>query len=108
MRIWAWILGILIALNVGGAQPKETDDELRSKIQSHIDVIVDESAAIIDDVAESIRSNERLQDADQKLADAAEVAQDTAAELEQVLESAGSRMRDIFGADECAEEPAEE
>ncbi len=48
MRFLAWILGILFVMGVGGAKPKETDEELRGKVQAHIDAIIDEGAGIVD------------------------------------------------------------
>ena len=75
MRFLAWILGVLLALGAGGAKPKETDEELRNKIQSHIDTIVDEGAAIVDDVAESLRGNESLQEAEKFIQDVIDVAE---------------------------------
>ena len=99
----AWILGVLLALGAGGAKPKETDEELRNKIQSHIDTIVDEGAALVDDVAESLRGNESLQEAGKFIQDVIDVTEETAEDLEGVLDDARARVEERFGADGSAE-----
>ncbi len=107
MRLLAWILCLLFAIGTGGAQMKETDNALRDKVQAHIDTIVDEGAAIVDDVADSVRSDERVQEAEQFVKDMADAAEETAGELDDVLENARSRFGEILDADEAGETPAE-
>ena len=103
MRFLAWVLGLLFAFGAAGVKPAETDEELRDKVRSHIDVIVDESAAILDDVAESLREDERVQDAERFLQDVIDVTEETAEDLEDVLDDACARIDERFGTDASAE-----
>ena len=65
-------------LGAGFAQDKPAaDSELQAKVQEHMDVIVDESAAIVDDVVEEIRKDERVQDAEKFIDDVNEIVDNT-------------------------------
>ena len=97
MRFLAWVLGLLFAFGAAGVKPAETDEELRDKVRSHIDVIVDEGAAILDDVAESLREDERVQEAGRFLQDVIEVTGETAEDLEGVFDDACERIEERFG-----------
>ena len=103
MKIIAWLLSLFFAFTLGAetaSQPRETDEELRNKVQEHLDVIVDEGAAIVDDVTEEIRKDERVQEAEQFIQDVKDVAQDTAEDLSQVVENAKTRVEEKFGTGE--------
>ena len=66
MKFLSWLLSLFIAFSIGAEstrQPAESEEELRAKVQGHIDVIVDESAAMVDDVMEAARQDERVQKA---------------------------------------------
>ena len=68
MNFLAWLLSLIMAFSFGtqvGTREEETDDELRNRVQEHLDVIVDESAAILDDVTDAIREDERVKDAEE-------------------------------------------
>ena len=65
MNFLSWLLSIILAFTLGvqsGSQTTETDDELRSRVQEHLDVIVDEGAAIVDEVTESLRKDEKTEE----------------------------------------------
>ena len=53
------------ALGVSAGRAKPADSELEQKVQEHMDVIVDESAAMVDDVVEEVRKNEQVQNAEE-------------------------------------------
>ena len=85
-RWLGWVASLLLAFFVGagvGAPEKgETDSELQQKVQEHMDVIVDEAAAIVDDVAEEARKDERYQKAEEFVDDVREIADNTRADIE--------------------------
>ena len=100
MKFLAWLLSIFFAFNLGAQtadSPKETDDELRNKVQEHLDVIMDESAALVDDVADSIRNDERVQDAEQFIQNVQDVAEETLDDLNKVYEETKTRVEEKFG-----------
>ena len=89
--IFAFMLG------AGYAQDKPpADSELQQKVQEHMDVIVDESAAIVDDVMEEVRQDERVQQMEQFANDVNEIANNTRADIEA-----------HFGTPDTAEETAD-
>jgi len=112
MKFLAWLMSLFFAFNLGAEStkaPSASDDELKSRVQEHLDVIVDESAAIVDEVTESIRQDERVQHAEEVLQDAREIVEETRDELEQVGENTKNRVKEKFGTGEpAAEAPAEE
>ena len=112
MKFLAWLMSLFFAFNLGAEStkaPSASDDELKSRVQEHLDVIVDESAAIVDEVTESIRQDERVQHAEEVLQDAREIVEETRDELEQVGENTRNRVKEKFGTGEpAAEAPAEE
>lgn len=111
MKFLAWLMSLFFAFNLGAEStkaPSASDDELKSRVQEHLDVIVDESAAIVDEVTESIRQDERVQHAEEVLQDAREIVEETRDELEQVAENTRNRVKEKFGTGEpAAEAPAE-
>ena len=107
MNFLSWLLSILLAFTLGaqsGTKTTETDDELRNRVQEHLDVIVDESAAIVDEVTESIRKDEKVQEAEQFIQDVQDVTRETMDDLNQVAEDAKKRIEEKFGPTEEAEE----
>ena len=110
MNFLSWLLSIILAFTLGaqsGTKTTETDDELRNKVQEHLDVIVDESAAIVDEVTESIRKDEKVQEAEQFVKDVQEVAQETIDDLNQVAEDTKERIEEKFGPEDEAPETEE-
>ena len=100
MKFLAWLLSVFFAFNLGAQtadSPKETDDELRNKVQEHLDVIMDESAALVDDVTDSIRNDERIQDAEKFIQNVQDVAEETLDDLNQVYEDTKTRVEEKFG-----------
>ena len=79
---WLWSMGLAFFAGVNMGSNHETDSELQQKVQGHMDVIVDESAAIIDDVTEEVRKDERVQEAEQFVNDVKEIAQNTADDID--------------------------
>ena len=111
MKFLAWLLSLFIAFSLGAnnsaTQNTESDEELRNRVQQHLDVIADESAAIVDDVTESLRGDERVQQAEQFAKDVEEVARETWDDVSQAAEDAKTRVQEKFGKNETAESPAE-
>lgn len=111
MKILAWILSLLVAFGLGAsrntAPESETDAELRNRVQQHLDTIVDEGAAILDDVNQSIQKDPRVQEAEKFVGDAKEVAEETLQDLDKVYNDTKDRVEEKFGAGEAAQ-PAED
>ena len=106
MKFLIWLVSVFFAFNLGaGSQkvPTATDEELRGRVQEHIDVIVDESAAIVDEVTESLRENEQVQEMEKFLQDVREVTEETMDDLTQVAQDAKTRVEEKFGAGENPE-----
>ena len=100
-RFIGWLLSVTAAFFIGtsmaGDPSEKTDSELQQKVQAHMDVIVDESAGIVDDVMEEARKDERVQKAEEFVNDVREIAQNTADDIEE-----------HFGAEEAVTEGVEE
>ena len=108
MKFLAWVLSLFFAFNLGaqGTRPDtETDEELRNRVQEHLDVIVDESAAIVDEVTKEVREDPQVQEAVKFAEDVKEVAEETLEDLEGVAERTKERLEEKFGTKET---PAEE
>lgn len=100
MKFLAWLLSLLFAFNLGSqsaSTPTVTDEELRNKVQEHMDVIVDEGAALVDDVTDSIRNDDRVKDAEKFAQDVEEVTKETLDDLNQVYENTKNRVEEKFG-----------
>ncbi|MBQ8073384.1 MAG: hypothetical protein IJ231_06440 [Clostridia bacterium] len=111
MNFLAWLLSLIFAFSLGAESaktPAETDDALRNRVQEHIDVIVDESAAIVDEVTTEIRKDERVQDAEQFVQDVQDVADETLKDLNQVVEDTKTRVEEKFGKPADTSEPQTE
>ena len=97
MKILAWLLSLVFAFSLGAksqAPVRETDSELRQKVQQHLDTIVDESAALVDDVAESVRNDPLVQEVKETVESVQEAARETLEDVKQVVENAKERMED--------------
>ena len=90
--IFAFSLGAGFASN----QPS-VDPELQAKVQEHMDVIADESAAIVDDVLEEARKDEHVQK-----------AEEFANDVEEIVDNTVQDIHDHFGDEEETEELSEE
>jgi len=80
-----WLLSVILAFFAGASldnNDRAVDSELQQKVQGHMDVIVDETAGIIDDVTEEVRKNEDVQNAEQFVEDVKEIARNTADDIE--------------------------
>ena len=100
IRILEKVLLFLFAFSLGAGMAgdtKQVDPELQQKVQGHLDVIVDESAALVDDVLDEARKDERVQEAEEFVNDVREIAQNTADDIEA-----------HFGEEESTEEEPEE
>lgn len=109
MKLITWLVTLVLAFTLGSDygrnQPaRETDGELRDRVQQHLDVIVDESAAIVDDVTEAVRQNEHVQNAETFLQDAKDVAEETAEEVQTVIDHTKERIDEKFGTNDAASE----
>ena len=83
---FGWLLSLVLAfsagVSVGNRTEAPSNSELQQKVQDHMDVIVDESAAIVDDVTDEIRKNEHVQKAEEFADDVKEIAQNTKNDIE--------------------------
>ncbi|MBQ6322050.1 MAG: hypothetical protein IJI24_04180 [Lachnospiraceae bacterium] len=101
-----WLLSVTLAFFIGVNvnRDKPADSELQQKVQDHMDVIVDESAAIIDDVTDEIRSSDYVQDAEKFADDIKEIAQNTADDIEAHF---GTKEEAVTEAEEAISEAEE-
>ena len=82
--IFGRILAFIFAFTLGAgfaAERPETDSELKQKVQQHMDVIADESAAIVDDVLEEARKDEHVQKAQEFADDVSEIVDHTVEDI---------------------------
>ena len=81
MKLISWVLSLIFAFSLGAGvrsdNNTETNSELQQKVQDHMDVIVDEAAAIVDDVTAEIRQNEHVQEAEAFTEDVKEIVNNT-------------------------------
>ena len=101
MKLISWLLSIVVAFSLGAGvrTDREPNSELQQKVQDHMDVIVDEAAAIVDDVTEELRQNEHVQEAEAFAEDVKEIVNNTMDDI-----------KEHFGTEENASEadaPAE-
>ena len=78
-QFFNWLLSLLLAfgLGLGVSSGTTSDSELKQKVQDHMDVIVDESAAIVDDVVDEIRKDEHVKDTEKFFDDVSEIIDNT-------------------------------
>ena len=95
MKLISWLLSIVVAFSLGAGvrTDREPNSELQQKVQDHMDVIVDEAAAIVDDVTEELRQNEHVQEAEAFAEDVREIVNNTMDDI-----------KDHFGTEENASE----
>ena len=103
MRLLAWILCLLIALSSGSIKKEDTDGELRSKVQEHLDSIVDEGAAILDDVIEAIREDERVQETKEFVQDMIDITGETVEKMDEALDDARTQVEEKLSPEEPLE-----
>ncbi|MBO7373838.1 MAG: hypothetical protein J6U19_06350 [Oscillospiraceae bacterium] len=81
MKLISWVLSLIFAFSLGAGvrsdNNSETSSELQQKVQDHMDVIVDEAAAIVDEVTAEIRQNEHVQEAEAFADDVKEIVNNT-------------------------------
>ena len=84
MRFLAWLFSMIFAFNLGAGvnSDKPADSELEQKIRDHMDVIVDESAAMMDDIADEFRNNEHVKEAEAFAEDVREIVDNTKQDIE--------------------------
>lgn len=85
MKLIAWLLTFLFAFSLGAGTrdaDRPSDSELAQKVQAHMDVIVDESAAMVDDVVEEIRKDEHVQNAEAFVEDVGEIIDNTREDIQ--------------------------
>ena len=80
LKFIGWLLSVMFAFSLGAgtADPDRVPEtELERKVRDHMDVIVDESAAMVDDVVDEFRQNEYVQDAEAFADDVNEIIDNT-------------------------------
>lgn len=100
LKVLTWLFTVIFAFNMGAGvhrEPGENASELQKKVQEHMDVIVDETAAMVDDVVEEVRKDQRVQNAEAFVDDVKEIVDNTRDDIEA-----------HFGTAESAEENAAE
>ena len=79
LKVFAWLFSVIFAFNLGAGvkSDKPADSELEQKIRDHMDVIVDETAAMVDDVTDELRKNQKVQKAEEFVGDVKEIIDNT-------------------------------
>ena len=110
LKFLAWICSVVFAFNLGAGvgSDKEPETELQKKVQEHMDVIVDESAAMVDDVMEELRKDERVQNAEKFVNDVQEIVDNTKADIDAHFGSDEKAAEETAEEAEAVEEPAQE
>ena len=107
MKLVSWLLSLIFAFSLGAgvktAETEETNSELQQKVQDHMDIIVDEAAAIVDDVTEQIRQNEHVQEAEAFADDVKEIVNNT---MEDIKNHFGTAEEDDASAEADVEAEA--
>ena len=109
MKFLSWLFSVIFAFNLGAAakqEPREGASELQKKVQEHLDVIVDEAAAMVDDVVEEVRKDERVQSAEEFVGDVKEIVNNTVEDIHEHFDKPAEETTD--GAAEETAEPAKE
>ena len=75
--LFTFLFAFSLGASFGGQEKTTADSELQQKVQDHMDVIVDESAAIVDDVMEEARKNEHVKEAEDFVNDVTEIVNNT-------------------------------
>ncbi len=116
---WRWVLSVLIAFGLGttAGSGSPADSELQQKVQDHMDVITDEAAGIVDDVAEAAQDkwdkamdSEKAKKVKDFVNDVDEVVNNTIDDIQEHFgpESGASPVEEIESAVEEVESAAEE
>ena len=103
-----WLLSILLAFGLGtGVGANYADDpanaELKEKVEAHMDVIVDEAASIVDDVAAA--ADQKWEDV--KNSDEAQKVQQFKDDVDEIVSNTLNDIEEHFGPED-AESIAEE
>ena len=119
LKFIGWLLSVVFAFSLGAgtADPDRVPEtELERKVRDHMDVIVDESAAMVDDVVDELRQNEYVQDAEAFADDVNEIIDNTREDIkahfdkdeEEAEEGEITEAEEIEEAEEAVEEAVEE
>ena len=103
---------MIFAFSLGTGYHSEQPEasELQQKVQGHVDTIVDETAAIVDDIMDEARKDERVQNAEAFVDDVKEIVDNTVQDIhdhfdpEEAEEDAAGETDDA----EVTAEPAED
>ena len=106
LKALAWLLAMVLGFGAGASVGRnaERDEELEKKVQAHVDVIVDESAGIVDDVAESARKRREEAESELKDSDCYKKAKEFVDDMDEIVENTKSDVEAHFGDDETETE----
>lgn len=112
LRFLGWLFSVIFAFSLGTGYHAEKPEasELQQKVQGHVDTIVDETAAIVDDIMDEARKDERVQNAEAFADDVKEIVDNTVKDIHDHF-GPEETEEDADGEAETAEvpvEPAEE
>ncbi len=84
LKVFAWLFSVIFAFNLGAGvnSDQPADSELEQKIRDHMDVIVDETAAMVDDVTDELRKNEKVKEAEDFVNDVQEIIDNTKEDID--------------------------
>ena len=82
-KILGWLLSLVLAFFIGASVSRRepSDSELQQKVQDHMDIIIDESAARVDDVIDEVRENEHVKKAEEFADNVGEIVDNTVEDI---------------------------
>ena len=114
-KILGWLLSLVLAFFIGASVSRRepSDSELQQKVQDHMDIIIDESAALVDDVIDEVRENEHVKKAEEFADSVGEIVDNTVEDIhahfdEPESESEADAAEEAGEAAEAAEDAVEE
>ena len=104
--VLAWLLSMILSFGAGASFGRnyEPDTELESKVQGHMDVIVDEAAGIVDDVTESAKKRKETLESELKESDEYKKAEEIVDDVKEIAENTADDIELHFSEDETETE----
>ena len=103
---FAWVLTMFLSFGAGvsAGRDYQKDTELEQKVQAHMDVIVDEAAGIVDDVAEAAKDRKETAESELKESDGYKKAEEFASDVQEIADNTKADIEDHFGSEETETE----
>ncbi len=106
MKILAWLFAMFLSFGAGvnAGKDYQKDTELEQKVQAHMDVIVDEAAGIVDDVAASAKQRRETLESELKDTDEYKKAEEFVNDVQEIADNTAADIDAHFGSGETETE----